>query len=273
MAKASVIIAVYNKMEFLRFVLAGYSRQSFRDFEIIIADDGSNEESLAEIRALIESSVIPMQHVWQEDLGFRKTKILNQAILNARSEYVIFTDGDCVPHREFVREHFRNRKLGVCLVGRRVNLSERMTARLTVEGIATGVLERDFLGMLMESMLRRMNYVEKGIYVRSPLLRKIVNRKKRNLVGSNFSLHKTDVLSVNGFDERYEAPGIGEDSDIQIRLARKNIVFESMSFAAIQYHLYHPQREIGKRNLELLEEAQSSRIAFTPFGIHKTAVS
>lgn len=271
MAKVSVIIAIYNQIEYLRFALAGYFRQSFRDFEIVIADDGSKAEVTAEIQALIKSSDFPIQHVWQEDLGFRKNKILNKAVLTTRADYLIFTDGDCIPHREFVHEHYINRSPGACLVGRRVNLSQRITSKLTVERIERGLLEKNFLNMLVDSMLLRMNYVEKGIYIKSPFLRKIMNRKKRDLVGSNFSIHKADILSVNGFDERYEEPGIGEDRDIQIRLERKNIVFKSVSFVAIQYHLYHPKRDVGTRNFALLEEVTNSQISYTPFGIQKAS--
>ncbi|MDZ7345052.1 MAG: glycosyltransferase [candidate division KSB1 bacterium] len=270
MAKVSVIIAFYNEIEFLRLVLAGYVRQSFRDFEIIVADDGSRTEVTAEIQSLIKSSAFPIHHIWQEKLGFRKNRILNKAVLASSADYLIFTDGDCVPHREFVREHYMNRSPGACLVGRRVNLSERMTRQLTAEKIAMGVLEKKYLNMLLDSILRRMNYVEKGIYIKSPFLRKIMNRKKRDLLGSNFSIHKVDILSVNGFDERYEEPGIGEDGDLQIRLERNDIAFKSVNFVAIQYHLYHHKREVGERNFELLEQVKNSRVSYTPFGIHQS---
>ena len=99
MPEASVIISFYNRIDYLAFVLAGFERQTFRDFEIIIADDGSAPEVVKEIELLSKKISFPLLHSWHEDKGFRKNKILNRAITSANSDYLIFVDGDCVPHR------------------------------------------------------------------------------------------------------------------------------------------------------------------------------
>jgi GT2 family glycosyltransferase len=111
--------------------------------------------------------------------------------------------------------------------------------------------------------------VEKGFYFRSPALRDYFNKKKRGLLGCNFSIHKDDLLEINGFDERYEAPSIGEDSDIQYRLELNGVGIKSLNNIAVQYHLYHKLQERPAENLELFNKVKESGEAFTPFGIKK----
>jgi cellulose synthase/poly-beta-1,6-N-acetylglucosamine synthase-like glycosyltransferase len=269
MIGATIIIAFYRKTHFLRLVLAGFARQSFQDFEILIADDGSDAAAVEEVRAIIASNPRHIRHIWHEDRGFRKNKILNSATATALSDYLIFADADCVPHRDFVRNHVENAQPKVCLAGRRVDLSERITEKLSEEKIRAGYLEKHLAQMLLDSLLLGSKNVEKGIYIKSKYLGGIINRKKRGLLGSNFSLHKADLLSINGFDERYEAPGIGEDRDIEFRLEQNNVHVKSLGNVAIQYHLYHQKLAIGEANARLFKKVQASGIFFTPFGIKK----
>ena len=269
MSRVTVILAFYRNIQFLRFVLAGFARQSLRDFEVIIADDGSDRATVAQVHAIMAASPFDIRHVWHEDRGFRKNKILNRAIVAAQSDYLVFVDGDCVPHREFVRNHLEHAQPKVCLAGRRVDLSDRMTQKLSEQKILQGYLEKHLVQMLLDSMLLGTRNVEKGVYLSSPHLRKITNRKKRGLLGCNFSLHKADILSINGFDERYEAPGVGEDLDLEFRLERNNVVLRSLSNAAVQYHLYHRKQEIGAANIALFRQVQKAGVFFTPFGIEQ----
>ena len=269
--RVTVIIAFYRNLKFLRLVLAGFARQSMQDFEIVIADDGSGPAVVAEVHAMMASSPHEIRHVWQEDIGFRKNRILNKAVLAAEAEYLVFIDGDCVPHVEFVREHYENRRTKVCLVGRRVDLSARITAKLSDDKIRQGFFENHMAELLFDSLLLQSRNVEKGIYVKSDFLRRIINKKKRDLLGCNFSLHKQDLLSINGFDERYEEPGIGEDYDIQLRLEKNNIALQSVINVTIQYHLYHQKLAISDSNAKLLEQVRASGVYFTPFGIDRKA--
>ena len=111
--------------------------------------------------------------------------------------------------------------------------------------------------------------VEKGFYTTSPFLRKFLNRKKRGILGSNFSIHKSDILKINGFDERYEGPSVGEDSDIQYRLELIGIKIKSLKYIAIQYHLYHNYQNHPQENLDLFAKVKTNAVSFTPFGIIK----
>ena len=270
MPKATVIAAFYNKIDYLRLVLAGFERQTETDFEFIIADDGSKQEIVKELEILSKEIPFPLIHIWQEDKGFRKNKILNKAIATANSNYIIFIDADCIPHSRFVEEHISCSEKGSCLTGRRVNLSQKYSGILSPQKVRGGFIEKNNFYLIKDGLFGESFYVEKGFYFKNNLLRKIFNKKERGLLGCNFSLFKEDMLNINGFDERYEAPSIGEDSDVQVRLELNGIKIISLNHIAVQYHLYHQLLERPHENLALFNKIKEEKLAFTPFGIKKT---
>lgn len=266
--KASLVISIYNRLDYLRLILAALERQSCAEFEVIIADDGSRPEVVTAIHELMKSSVLAIQHVWQEDLGFRKTRILNEAIRNSRSPYLIFIDGDCVPHQHFVREHIENRSDNTVLAGRRANISRRLQAYLSERIIREGGLEHGFVWRLIaDGIFGKSNHVIKGIYVKNRFLRKFLNRSQAGVLGCNFSLWKKDILAVNGFDERYEAPSVGEDTDLEARLRWKGVEIRTIKNMAVQFHFDHPQLNRPSANTEIFKDVLVSKEPFTPFGI------
>jgi len=269
MIKATVIAAFYNRIDYLKHVLAGFERQTDKSFEIIIADDGSREDVVAEIKEIITSHSFPISHVWQEDKGFRKNKILNKAITESESDYLIFIDADCIPHRSFIEGHLSFSNKNTSLTGRRINLSQKITNLLSEKNIRDGFLENHFLSLIKDGLLGKSVDVEKGLYLRNKFLLNLLNRKKRGLLGCNFSLFKENLFKINGFDERYESPSIGEDSDVQFRLELSGVKIKSINHAAVQYHLFHNIRERLPTNLQLFEEIKQQKVAFTPFGISK----
>lgn len=269
MPEATVIGAFYNRIEYLKLVLAGFERQSLNNFEFIIADDGSGEAVINEVKKNISKYSFPIKHIWQEDNGFRKNKILNKAILESESDYLIFIDCDCVPHKAFVEGHLKNAYQNILLTGRRVNLSQKITNQLTENNVRNGFLENHTLKLIIDGLFGNSIDVEKGFYFRSKLLLNYLNRKNRGILGCNFSLFKEDILKVNGFDERYEAPSIGEDTDVQFRLELAGVKIKSINQIAVQYHLFHKLQERHPQNLQLFEEIKKNKIPFTPFGLKK----
>lgn len=267
MAEATVIAAFYNKIDYLKLVLSGFERQTNKNFEVIIADDGTSEDIVKEIESISENYSFHIKHIWQEDKGFRKNRILNQAILAANTDYLIFIDADCIPHSHFVEEHIKNSSIQICLTGRRVNLSEKITKQLTEEKVKEGFLENLNSILIIDGLFGKSFDVEKGFYFKNNFLRNYFNSKMRGVLGCNFSLYKKDMLRINGFDERYEAPSIGEDSDVQFRLELIGIKIKSLNNIAVQYHLYHKLQERPQQNLELFEKVKNSRIPATPFGL------
>jgi len=269
MVKTSVIAAFYNNIKYLKLVLAGFERQTEKEFEFVIGDDGSNEEVVKKIEIIAANYSFRIKHVWHPDKGFRKNKILNQAILASESDYIIFIDSDCVPHFHFVEEHFNEKQTNTVLTGRRVNLSQKITSQLSEQNIKDGFIEQNYLKIIDDGLFGKSYDVEKGFYFENGLLRKIFNKKYRGILGCNFSLYKKDLLAINGFDERYEAPSIGEDSDIEYRLTLNGVKTKSLNHIAVQYHLYHKLQERLQKNLDLFEEVKKSSIAYTPFGLKK----
>lgn len=267
---ASLIISFYNRIDYLEMILAALGRQSFKDFEVIIADDGSNQEVVEGINRIKELSGIPIQHVWHEDIGFRKTTILNEAIRQSRSEYLIFIDGDCIPHHRFIEEHFCNREEKVILAGRRANISGKLVKLLNKDRIEAGCLETGFVfKMILDGLFGKSTHIIKGLYVKNLWLRKFLNRKATGVLGSNFSIHKGDMLAVNGFDERYKAPAVGEDTDLEARLRWNNINVKMVKNIAVQYHFDHPKLARSSDNMEIYKQVLVQKQAYTPYGIEK----
>lgn len=267
---ASVIIPFYNKIDILKLVLSGFERQSYQNFEIIIADDGSDNAIIHELETAISVSPLLIRHIWHPDNGWRKNTIMNKAIDAAGSEYIIFTDGDCIPHRHFVKEHLLAKEHNSVLTGRRVLLSKRISDFLSVKRIRRGYLEYFlFPWMVLERFLGKGEFVENAVYVKWKFIRNRINKKKRGLLGSNFSVHKTDLLAINGFDERYLAPYVGEDTDLEYRLRLKGCNFKHLKHLAIQYHYFHPRLNYCSSNLDIYEDNKKRNTAYTPFGIIK----
>jgi glycosyltransferase involved in cell wall biosynthesis len=269
MVNCSLIISFYNRIDYLKLVFAGIERQTCRNFEIILADDGSNISVVREVESLSKQIEFPVIHVWQEDKGFRKNRILNSAIRAASSDYLIFIDGDCIPHRKFVQEHYENRSPEFCLTGRRVNLSQKLTDKLSYQFVKKGFLEKRYDALILDGFFGKSNYVEKGFYFNNYLLRKLLNKKNRGLLGCNFSVNKKSLEKINGFDERYEAASIGEDSDIQFRLELLGIKIKSLNNIAVQYHLYHELQKRAQQNLELFDDVKRQADFFTKFGLQQ----
>lgn len=255
----SLVVAVYNKPQNLRLVLTACSRQSFRDFEIIVADDGSGPEIAAIVTEARDRFGLALTHLWHEDLGWRKNVMLNNGIRAARGHYVVFIDGDCLPSRHFLLDHDRERMPGRILLGRRVETSRRWTETLTEESILNGEFERLGWHEILDGVKGDSLRVEDGLRIRSAFLRRLLLRRATGMLGSNFSASKADLEAVNGFDEEYTGPGCGEDSDIQYRLSLLGIAGKSMRNLAIQYHLWHPRQPVSDPSWDRFEYVKTTR--------------
>lgn len=227
--KVTVIIGYYKKINYLELILQGLALQSFDDFEVIIAEDNNEHHTIAFIAAYQTKVSFPLKLVQQEDKGFRKNRILNEAVSQASGETLIFFDGDCIPHKECIKEHYLNTTEKGILSGRRVMLSKRMSERLLNTHSFTSLSYFDLL-------FSGSKHIEESVYLPYSWIPK---KKKRGLLGCNFSIRKNALLEINGFDEDYEKAGVGEDSDIEWRLLKLGYTIVPIKFKAIVYHLYH----------------------------------
>jgi glycosyltransferase involved in cell wall biosynthesis len=257
--KITLVISVYNKPEVLRLVLAACSRQSFPAFEVIVADDGSGPEVRDVVAKARAVSPDPIIHLWHEDRGWRKNVILNNAIRTSRGEHLVFIDGDCLPSRHFLLDHWNEREDHRVLLGRRVEMSERWSKELTMRGVETGEFEKVGGREILDGIAGRSLRVEDGIRMPGRFLRRILLRTVRGMLGSNFSVARRDLVAINGFDELYDGPGCGEDSDVQFRLSLAGVSGKSLRNLAIQYHVWHPRTGVSDACWDRFEMTKLTR--------------
>ncbi len=263
----AVSIAFYNNTAVLDLTLAALVRQSFDDFELLICDDGSRAEAVQHVQDHLNTLQIPARHIWHADLGFRKNRILNWGIHFCRSKYIIFLDQDCLPHPEFVREHVENRQPQTVLCGRRMDLTPWVSRMLTPEKVRNGFIEKNLWWILPTGLYMKDNNGVKGLHFQRPWLRKWANRKERGIVGCNFSVHRSDLIQINGFDVRYEGAGTGEDTDIEYRLKLLGGRMLPFVNAAVQYHVFHRLLPRISQNEQIFADVQLNGQAVTEFGL------
>ncbi|WP_062122121.1 glycosyltransferase [Geofilum rubicundum] len=269
--KATVIISFYNNLKALKLILSALNQQTIADFEVIIADDGSRTEVVEELSSLLKKYNYPIKHEWHTDKGFRKNRILNKAILAAESEYLIFIDGDCIPHPSFVEDHLFFSQPNRIVAGRRVLMSERMSNKVNETFIEHRKLSsfKFYWGLIIDSLIKKSRHVESAIYIPITAINKRFGNYKRGVKGCNFSVHKHGLLNINGFDMRYELPCVGEDTDIEYRLKLLGYEVFLPKFRLVQYHLFHkPLSRIRlKENNNIFSETIKNRTIKAPLGI------
>jgi glycosyltransferase involved in cell wall biosynthesis len=266
--QTAVIIPVYNAVRALELVLTGYCRQSLRDFEVFIADDGSGPEVRTFIDVFARHAPFPVKYTFQPDEGFRKARILNQAVRESSAHYLIFADADCIPHSHFIEAHRAGSGSRIVLCGRRVNLSKRTSDGLTPQDVLAGRLERVTPARVLDVLLRRGGHWDEGFVLRNRTLYRWVNREEATLLGSHFSLERSLLEEINGFNEDFVGYG-GEDTEIECRLRRAGAGLRWVRHRAIQYHLYHPSRISNPANLAVLEQTLASGKPVCPNGLRR----
>ncbi len=267
MVQLSLVIAVYNRADVLQLVLASVARQSFRDFEVVIADDGSGPG----VRDVIEDArkiySFPTVHAWHEDLGWRKNIAMNNAVRSSSGEYLVFVDGDCLLSKYFLEDHWKEREVGKVLLGRRVEMSERWTKSITMDKITKGRFEHIGFSELLDGLKGKAVRLEDGVRIGNKTLRKLISREKNTILGSNFSLYKSDLYAINGFDGLYDGPGLGEDSDVQYRLSLTRVNGKSIRNLAIEFHMYHKRTVASEESARRFEAVMKSKVARCNFGL------
>jgi len=272
---ASLLLATYDMPRHLELVLAGLARQDMSpgSFEILICDDGSGAETRAIIDSFKARSPFPVTHLWQDHQGFRKCRILNEALRIARGHTLIFLDGDCIPHPRFISDHVSQQQEGYYLAGRRVELGPWFSATLSTNDIQKGLLDGPSLRLLQSCLKEDSLYFQRSIRVpTTPAWKWLRGPMKLNdvpdLKGCNFSLPRSAMEAINGFDEAYEGYG-REDTDVEIRLRNLGLRIKSMKGLALQFHVWHPRRGFTAANESLLEEARQTKRVACAKGIRK----
>ena len=237
--KTTIIISVYKNVKALKLVLDSILKQSVKVDEIIVSEDGKSQEMQEFIQTLNIPNLI---HLTQEDLGWRKNIALNNSIKKASGEYLIFIDGDVLLHEKFVEGHLHCAKPKRVCAGKRVELGEGYTQKLYNKEIGIKELSESFVRRVISLHQDNVRHYEDGIYIKpdSYIHKKFIAKKNINyLIGCNFSCYKKDMEAINGFDEDYKHPAIGEDVDINWRFRADGTEVVSCRNIANVYHLWH----------------------------------
>lgn len=272
--RLSVIITTYNSPEWLEKVLVGFGHQSFNDFEIIIADDGSSMAT----KTLIESFRIKLNnkivHVWQQDEGFRKCTILNKAIIAATTDYLVFTDGDCIPHFHFMKTHFDEREKGYFLSGGYFMLPMNISKAITAQDIIAGncfniqwLKVRGLPASFKNSKLLFNKYFS-GFMNR-------ITPTNASWNGHNASGWKDDIIAVNGYNEEMRYGAL--DRELGERLMNIGIKGKQIRYSAICIHLDHARsyknNEDIEKNKKIREQTKKNKITKAEVGIASHHIS
>ena len=271
----SIIIPLYKDLVSLKLVLEALERQSYKDFEIIIAEDDDSPETISFLKNYTHLNIV---HISQPDTGRNKVFIQNKAILKASGEYLFFIDGDIVPFKHFIEYSLQIAKPKRVLAGRRVNLDEDTTALIKEGKLDIQDIENNYLSFLWKNRNNREVRVEQGIQLHpNSLVYKLISKRNRNaeILGCNFSCFKEDMLAINGFDEGYHPMVIfKDDTDLTWRFRGLKIELYSSKNIANCFHLWHPENskrdiEQDKIGLELMKKKQSQKLYFCKNGLRK----
>ena len=268
--KLSIIISTYNSEEWLHKVLLGYTIQTATDFEIIVADDGSTNKTKAVVESFRDKFKHPILHIWHEDKGFRKCRILNKAILASNSDYLLFSDGDCIPRKDFVAQHLKEKEPGFFLSGGYFKLPMSISKAISDDDI---LHQRCFrISWLRKQGLKlsfKITKLNKNKYF--ALFMNWVTPTKRSWNGHNSSAFKSDILAINGFNELLDYGG--EDREMGERLFNNGLLSKQIRYMAICVHLDHPRSYVNPEkvayNLEVRKFNKKNRITRIESGIDK----
>lgn len=253
---AAIIVSTYRQPAHLERCLAALACQDCRDFEVIVADDGSGEDTRRLIARWQQCLPVPLRHVWQPDDGFRKTRILNKAIAATEAPYLVFLDGDCLAHPGFVGEHLRNARKGRYLNGAMIRLGAALSDLIDVPSIESGKAHR-VSWLLRKGRTFDRRYLRLGLPYR---LRAWLNRHSPTelyWLGANSSCYRDDAVAVNGFDNTF---GYGyEDGDFGNRLENYGLEAATVRWTANVLHLHHAQPWVDRDILEQNRQRMTSR--------------
>lgn len=268
--KISVIVSTYNAEEWLEKVLWGFNCQIFKDFEVVIADDGSGPKTKELLEELSEKVFYNIVHVWQEDDGFQKSRILNKAVEACSAEYIIMTDGDCIPREDFVEVHYINKEPGYFISGGYYMLPMNISKMITLEDIEKQhcfnihwLMDKGIPKTFKNNKLTASGFISKLLNTFTPT--------NASWNGHNSSGWKKDILNVNGFDERMQYGG--QDRELGERLFNFGIKSKQLRYSAVCVHLDHKRGyktpESIAKNQAIRKETRSKKAVWTHYGITK----
>ena len=239
----SIVVTTYQREDALAAVLHSLAQQSDRNFEVVVADDGSGPRTAALIERWKPCMGVPLSHVWHEHNGFRAGQIRNRAMLTCRGDYLVFLDGDCLARPDFVAMHRALAEPGWFVSGNRALLSQALTEAVLRDGLKPEFWGyRRWLGQRLGGGVNRL-----APFLRLPLgpLRKLRAGVWRAARSCNFGAWRSDLHNVGGFDQNYSGWG-REDTDLVVRLLRSGVRRKDGEFATGVLHLWHAKASLAR---------------------------
>jgi glycosyltransferase involved in cell wall biosynthesis len=258
--KTSLAISTYNWPQALNLCLLSVKKQKLMPDEVIIADDGSKEDTRILVERFQKDFPVPLKHVWQPDEGFQLSKIRNRAIAAAQHEYVIQIDGDLILHPMFVADHVAFSKPHTFVSGSRVMLGPALSANMLHTG-ATRI-------NLLQNDIRNKNNGWRIGFLRNYLGERYKIHDILYLRGCNMAFWREDLIKVNGFNESFTGWG-REDNEIAVRLINSGISKRIIKFGGVVYHIYHPEkaRTDLSKNDAMLNVAIEKKLTYCDLGV------
>jgi glycosyltransferase involved in cell wall biosynthesis len=241
-------------------------------FEIIIADDGSREETAQCIKRLQQTTSIPIKHIWQPDEGFRAAAIRNKAILAATGDYIVFLDGDCIPRKNFIAEHRALAQANTFLAGNRILLTQAFTAQVLGQSLL--IHKWTFREWLIPRLSGDCNRILPLLSLpRCSTLRLCRPKRWKGAKGCNLGVWKADLINVNGWEEEFTGWGY-EDSDLVMRLLRAGVKRKAGHYRVPVIHLWHAENDRAREreNWALLEARQEAGQTRAAKGLHEYTI-
>lgn len=271
--KVSVIVPTYKDLEALILILNALKEQTYKDFEVIVAEDNNSEE----VAVYLQKNGFPfdVKHYSHEDKGLRKAVAVNSAVRMATGEYLVYIDGDTIPYTTFLEAHVALSAKKQVLCGRRVNLGAKVSSMLRNGNVTSIDIENNYIKKYIFLHKDNIRHYNKGIYLRPhSLLQKIVSFFDNNvhILASNFSCYKEDMLAINGSDESMPGgPGV-DDTDVEWRFIANGIRLKSCKYSANLLHLDHPRsnrKEALAKNMKIMADKKMKNEFIAKNGIIK----
>jgi glycosyltransferase involved in cell wall biosynthesis len=236
----SVIVTTYNWPQALARVLNGLCAQDYQQVEVIVADDGSKDDTADVVNSFRDKFSFPLIHCWQPDEGFQAAMCRNKAVSKAKNEYLIFLDGDCVPLPHFVGNHARLAERRWFVAGNRILLNESFTKEVLNKQLAIEQWKAN--RWLIARLFAKCNRIPTRYDMPLGNLRKLSPQKWQGVKTCNLGVWRDDFIAVNGLDENYVGWGL-EDSDLIVRLQRHGVKRKLGKFSVEVLHLWHPNND------------------------------
>jgi glycosyltransferase involved in cell wall biosynthesis len=264
----SLVITTYNRSDALVAVLCALAAQDDRDFEVVLADDGSTEEHQTTVRQAVRALGLTVTHVWHPDVGFTAARVRNLGVSAARGDYVVFVDGDCVPETDFVRRHRQLRQRGYFVNGSRVLLSAQLTASILKR--QETVFHRSVWYWLGRWAAKDANKLTGVLRLPDWTGRRTPGFRWRGIRSCNMGVWRVDFELVNGFDESFVGWG-HEDADFVLRLHNAGVVRKNGYCATEVFHLWHPEssRTQESLNAQKVRQRQETFQVQADLGYHQ----